>query len=524
MKKLFTLLLLSLMATAHAKDSHDFVVDNKAYKIISGTTNCEFWALKTDSKSVYSGDFVIPSSVSYGGTTYTVTGIGDEAFEESTITSISIPETVTTIGKEAFEDCENLTTITIGKNITFIGDEYKAGGTFYKCTSLTSINVEAGNANFSSIDGVLFSKDGKTIYAYPAGKTGTEYTVPDGVETIAYNTFLYQQHLTNVIIGNNVKTIADSHGIGTLFRYLPNLQKATIGGVTSWSTGSGIVMKCPKFETLTLGTMVPADVIVSVLGMNYDRESNHFFDIVISDDNQYVTKKDGFLYDKAMTKLLGVLDATVTSYTSPAGVTAIADSVFSRCEALTSLTINDDVTSIEYSSLFAPNLETLIIGNGITALPEYGLNINPSLKKLVLGNGITAIPENSFCGTELQELTIGSHVASIGSHSFMGNSQLKDITVLATTPPTVGEMVFGEDFSQYTLHVQAGCKAVYQADAFWGKFTKIVEDAATGISASHITVIKPVARYTLNGIHTNSQRGINIVKMSDGTTRKVIVK
>lgn len=83
MKKLFTLLLLSVMATAHAKDSHDFVVDNKAYKIISGTTNCEFWALKTDSKSVYSGDFVIPSSVSYGGTTYTVTGIGDEAFEKA---------------------------------------------------------------------------------------------------------------------------------------------------------------------------------------------------------------------------------------------------------------------------------------------------------------------------------------------------------------------------------------------------------------------------------------------------------
>ena len=53
----------------------------------------------------------------------------------------------------------------------------------------------------------------------------------------------------------------------------------------------------------------------------------------------------------------------------------------------------------------------------------------------------------------------------------------------------------------YTLHVQAGCKAAYQADAFWSKFTNIAEDVATGIGASHLTELKARMNVSFHFLH-----------------------
>lgn len=538
MKKIFTLMMLIAVAVIAraAKSNPDFVVNDVAYKIITGSTNCQVWHL---SSGTYTGDIVIPSTVSNGGTTYTVTTIGEAAFEESGITSITIPETVTTIDEDAFRKCDKLTTFTVGKNITTLGRDGNVGYVFERCTALTAITVEAGNANYTDIDGVLFSKDKKTMYAYPGGKAGTDYTTPDGVETIAVKAFTYVNNLTNVVIGSSVKTIK-----APLFRSCDNLQTATVnGGEEIKFSGSGeFVQSCSNFKKLTIGTNVTAENILNIISTNYSG-----YEIVISDDNKNVTTDDGFLFDKSKTTLLTALSYTGTSYTTPAGITTIADGAFSRCETLTSLTLGNDVTTIESGSLYAPNLETLIIGDGITILPESGLSVSPRLKNLVIGNGITAIGENFFSGLpELQELTIGSQVTTIGNGAFTGLPQLKSITNLSTIPQPIEGMVFARNYAQealgltqnsgsrrvifdgnydqYTLHVKEGCKAAYQADPFWGQFTNIMEDAATGINtaAYHSTTEK--GRYTLSGQRSNGQRGITIVQMSDGTTRKIIVK
>ena len=128
---------------------------------------------------------------------------GDYAFTKLTAcSSIIIPDGVTYIGNYAFSDCVSLTSITIPDSVTSIGY-----GVFSECSSLTSITVGANNANYKSIDGNLYTKDGPTLVRYAIGKTATTFTIPDGVTSISDYAFYNCSSLTSVVIGDSVTSI-----------------------------------------------------------------------------------------------------------------------------------------------------------------------------------------------------------------------------------------------------------------------------------------------------------------------------
>ena len=153
-----------------------------------------------------------------------VTSIKKSAFERCSLTSISIPNSVTSIGEWAFAYCSSLTSISIPNSVTSIG--YQA---FVDCASLVEISVEYGNQKFSSVNGVLFDKNKKTLICYPAGKNGTLYDIPQSVTSIGGYAFAYCSSLTSITIPEGVTSIGEY-----AFAYCSSLTSITIPkGVTS---------------------------------------------------------------------------------------------------------------------------------------------------------------------------------------------------------------------------------------------------------------------------------------------------
>ena len=108
--------------------------------------------------------------------------VGNSAFYGCGSLTVTLPETMESIGYNAFGDLQN-TTITVPASAKFV-DELAFNG-----PNMTAILVDSGNPNYCSVDGVLFTKDKKTLQEYPVARSATAYAIPDGTETIADQAF-----------------------------------------------------------------------------------------------------------------------------------------------------------------------------------------------------------------------------------------------------------------------------------------------------------------------------------------------
>jgi uncharacterized protein YjdB len=153
-----------------------------------------------------------------------VTSIGNCAlYHCNNLANVSIPNSVTSIGAQAFARCDSLSSITIPYSVNFIGKE-----AFTWCDKLFTINVDSGNNAYTSEDGVLYSKDKKTLIAYPGGKIGA-FTIPSGVTSIGDSAFQECRNISNVTIPNTVTIIGEG-----AFLLCDNIASVTIpASVTS---------------------------------------------------------------------------------------------------------------------------------------------------------------------------------------------------------------------------------------------------------------------------------------------------
>ena len=206
----------------------------------------------------------------------------------------------------------------------------------------------------------------------------------------------------------------------------------------------------------------------------------------------------------------------------------LGDYVFFDCSGLTSLTLPSSVTKIGcYALSNCIGLTSLTLPSSVTEIGEHAFLNCRGLTNFTIPSGVTSIGHGAFfCCYGLISLTIPSCVTAIGSRAFNDCSGLTSIYAYMEKLPETGSNLFlGCDEKKCTVYVPKGTYDDYFVSEF-GFFSHIVEFDATGIDKTTTsTDVEEVSRYSLNGQRlVGPTKGLNIVKYSDGSVKKVAVE
>ena len=303
-RKFLLSLLLLAAATASA---YDFEVDGIYYNLNGNQATVTFGTNK------YTDDVTIPSIVIYNGTTYSVTAIGERAFDNCrTMTSVTIPNSVISIGLGAFGGCSGLTSIAIPNSVTAIGE-----WAFSECSGLTSLTIprsviSIGAGAFSSCDGL------------------TSVTIPKSVTAIDLNPFMRCSNLMYIWVENGN----------------PNYDSRGYCNAIIETASNTLITGCKN--TVILGS-------VTAIGKRAFYYCTGLTSLIIPSS---VTAIDEEAFEGC---------SGLTSMIIPNSVTSIGESAFSLCTELTSLTIGNSVTSIgNFAFSLCSELTSVDIPNSVT--------------------------------------------------------------------------------------------------------------------------------------------------------------
>ena len=207
----------------------------------------------------------------------------------------------------------------------------------------------------------------------------------------------------------------------------------------------------------------------------------------------------------------------------------LGDFAFYGCSGLTSLTLPSSVTKIGcYALSSCIGLTSLTLPSSVTEIGEHAFLNCRGLTNFTIPSGVTKIGAGAFfCCYGLISLTIPSSVTAIGSQAFNACSELTSIYAYMEKLPETGSNLFlGCDEKKCTVYVPKGTGDAYFRSAEFGYFYNIVEFDATGIDkVATSTNVKEVSRYSANGQRLSAPaKGLNIVKYSDGSVKKVVVQ
>ena len=397
--------------------------------------------------------------------------------------SINIPATINLNGKSyavtnipeyAFMNNTAITSVTIQKGITHIGH-----GAFSGCSNLTSVSIPEGVTHI----GGLF----RDCYSL------TSVNIPEGVLYIPYEMFQDCRSLTNINIPESVTAIdiRAFSGCSSLTNInIPN-SVTSIGegafafsGLTSINIPNSVISigdQAFAFSGLT-SINIPNSVIS--IGDQAFLYCTGLTEINVDENNTTYSSIDGVMFNKSQIKLVLYPTGKQGAYTIPNSVTSIGSYAFAHCTGLTSITIPNSVASIgSYAFVYCTSLTSITIPNFVTSIGEgafgYCVNLN-----------------TIYCHIK-EPLTIESY-----TFYYVPKNTCK-------------------------LYVPKGSKEKYKVADVWKDFLNIIEFESTGITIVENNDDAIANWYTLDGKPLSSKpekAGMYVVKMSNGKTKKVMVK
>lgn len=417
----------------------------------------------------YTGDFIIPQTVTYEGREYKINKVDEMLLNYcKDLTSMIIYPYMDEIGYGYWdsEQSPNLKTVKL-YNVAKIGS-----WAFYGCPALTTLEL------------------------------------PESIESIGYAAFYGCSALKKLVIPNNVKSIEGSafYGCSSLTELIipDNVQY-----LDEWAFGD-----CSSLTSLHLGKNLESIGYCAFSGCNALPE------LTIPDNVQY-------LGEWAFANC-----SSLTSLHLSSSIDTIRYYVFGGCNALTELTIPDNVKSIGGSAFRNCNvLKALHLGSELETIGDFAFGYCNELTDLTIPDKVQSIGEAAFIyGSKLQTIVIPNSVKSIGNQAFDDGYSYNVRTIISRIedPFDLPDNPFSEmAFTRDTLRIPVGTKEKYSEREIWKNFITVIDSEPTGVSLPNIGTSEAteVGRYGLDGQHrTQSQRGINIIKMSDGTVKKVMVK
>ena len=350
----------------------------------------------------------------------------------------NIPDSVITIGRDAFDDCRELSLLRIPKHIMSIYLD-----AFTKCEGLTGFMVDENNPRFSSIDGVLFHKEEKTLLLYPRGKGNTNYLVPDSVAHIRNGAFKECKRLNSITLPEGLELIE-----AEAFCKCEGLTAISLP-VSLRYIGEDAFKECPNLENITLSRTTKAGYRA------FDGFSGK--------------PDEDILFDKNMTTLLKYPSGKKGAYIIPDSVNNIKKGAFEYCSRLTKLNIPKNLMFIEYGEfdkcgsltdfmvnennpiyssidgvLFDKEGTTLLqypLGNtrktyhvpgSVVLIREGAFNYCNCLTSIILPEGLKFIYGQFRCKW-LRSITLPMSLLYLGENAFEDCPRLKTITLSRNT-------------------------------------------------------------------------------------------
>ncbi|MBR5393534.1 MAG: leucine-rich repeat protein [Bacteroidaceae bacterium] len=512
--------------------------------------------------SNYTGNIVLPASITYNGKTYRVTGIRSYAFADcKNLLSVTIPESVTSFGESAFYDCSSLVSATIPGNVKSISPD-----TFLNCRSLTSVTLGDGVANIdigafrncSSLTSVNIPKSVTTIggSAFEGCTALTDVTIPGSVTSIGNGAFKGCSSLTSLTIEDGVKIIGGGAFYGC------SIASVTLPASVT-SIGTGAFSQCSSLTDVTFPetvTHVGAEafngtpwfdnqpdglVYIGKVAYRYKGGMPEGTEISIEDGTVQIS---GYAFNDCM----GLVSITIpesmkcidtyafygcrnlasitlpesvttigsyafcgcrslTSINIPNGVTDISDSVFKVCTSLTSVIIPDGVKSIgDHAFGDCINLTSVTLPENLTSIGRWTFIGCTGLTSIVIPNKVTSIGFAAFSMCSgLKTVTISSGIKQIDRSAFNACSSLTDVYCLAENIPQTANNAFKDSpIAVATLHVPEGSVEKYQKSSPWSSFgnIKAIEQPVTFTAGQVATIILPTEPDASKGMYFRLDR------------------